>query len=338
MKKLYPLLAFLFFFGPAMAQQKPQYSQYLFNNYLLNPALSGIESYTDLRMGTRRQWVGVEGAPVTYYLSAHSSLGGSDRTTPTGVESKSFVPKIPVSNRPKAKYHKSRAHHGFGVIAQRDVTGPLSNSSGSLTYAYHHPLTRRINMSVGISSGIVQSRLDGNAIHLRNENDPSLLHGRLSRTNFDLGLGGWLYSDNFYVGISTAQLLTEKISQDESLVSAQQELQPHFFGTAGYRFRVRYDLTLEPSVMVKLASPSPLSVDVNMKATYANRIWAGVSYRHNDAVTALVGMNINYLLDMGYAYDLTTSELNNSSAGSHELILGIKLQNKGRLLCPQWLW
>ena len=338
MKKLASLITFLVLLTPAMAQQKPQHSQYLFNNFLLNPALSGIESYTDIRMGTRRQWVGIDGAPVTYYLSAHTSLGMSDRNAPVGHTPKGFIPKIPVGNRRVTKYHKSRPHHGFGAVAMRDQTGPLSNTSLNVTYAYHHPLTRKINMSVGISSGLVQSRLDGNAIYLRDENDPSLKQGRLSKTNFDLGLGTWIYADNFYVGVSTAQLLTEKISNDESLVSAQQELQPHFFGTAGYRLRLRYDLTLEPSVMLKLASPSPLAVDLNVKATYANRLWAGVSYRRGDAVTALAGININYILDMGYSYDLTTSSLNNASAGSHEIILGIKVQNRGRLLCPQWLW
>ncbi|MFC6998774.1 PorP/SprF family type IX secretion system membrane protein [Rufibacter roseus] len=338
MKKLAHLVAFLVLLTPAMAQQKPQYSQYLFNNYLLNPALSGIENYTDVRMGTRRQWVGIEGAPVTYYVSGHTSLGMSDRNRPLGQTGKGFIPKTPVIGNRNTKFHKSRPHHGFGAMAQVDRTGPLSNTSLNATYAYHHPLSKRINMSVGVSSGLVQTRLDGNAIHLRNEGDPALQHGRLSQTNFDLGLGTWIYSDNFYVGFSAAQLLTEKMAKNENSAIAKQGLQPHYFATSGVRLRVRYDLSLEPSVMVKVAAPSPVSVDLNLKATYANRIWAGISYRHKDAVAALAGINLNYILDMGYSYDLTTSELSTASAGSHELILGIKLQNKGRLLCPQWLW
>ncbi|WP_192820207.1 type IX secretion system membrane protein PorP/SprF [Rufibacter sp. LB8] len=339
MKKLALFAALLLGMFQATAQQKPQYSQYLFNNYLLNPALSGIESYTDVRMGTRRQWVGIDGAPVTYYLSAHTSLGTSDRNAPTGQQTgKGFIPKMPVANSRKNKYHKSRPHHGFGAMAQVDRTGPLSNSSLTATYAYHHPLTRRINMSVGIASGLVQSKLDGNAIRMGRENDPAMQHGQLTKTKFDLGLGTWIYSDNFYVGFSAAQLLTDKIKKDEGLDAAQHELQPHFFGTAGYRLRIRYDLSLEPSVMVKLANPSPAAVDFNLKTTYANRIWAGVSYRHQDAVAVMTGMNVNHILDIGYSYDLTTSELSNASAGSHELIVGIKLHNKGRLLCPQWLW
>ncbi|MGV3539149.1 MAG: type IX secretion system membrane protein PorP/SprF [Rufibacter sp.] len=338
MKKLASLLFLLVLAAPVFAQQKPQYSQYIFNNYLLNPALSGIESYTDVRLGTRRQWVGIDGAPVTYYLSGHTSLGMSDRSSNAPKAGKGFIPKMPVSNHRANKYHKSRPHHGFGAMAQVDKTGPLSNKSLNLTYAYHHPITKRINMSVGIAGGLVQSSLNGNAIQMAQENDPTLQQGMLTKTKFDLGLGTWIYSDIFYVGFSAAQLLTDKISKNEGIQAAQQELQPHFFGTAGYRLRLRYDFSLEPSVMVKVASPSPISVDVNMKATYANRIWAGVSYRHKDAMAAIAGMNVNHIIDVGYSYDLTTSELSNASAGSHELILGIKLQNKGRLLCPQWLW
>ncbi|WP_205499888.1 PorP/SprF family type IX secretion system membrane protein [Rufibacter psychrotolerans] len=339
MKKLATIVFLFALWAPAMAQQKAQYSQYLFNNFLLNPALSGIESYTDVRFGTRRQWVGIEGAPVSYYVSGHSSFGTSDRNSPNGPGTgKGFIPRMPSKNPRATRYHKARAHHGFGAMAQVDKTGPLSTTNASLTYAYHHPITRRVNMSVGLLGGVVQTRLDANAIRLNHQQDPTLRPGTMSRTNFDLGLGTWVYSDYFYVGVSAAQLLTTRISQSEGPLEAEQKLQPHFFMTAGYRFRVRYDLSFEPSVMLKLASPSPLAVDVNAKMTYANRFWAGVSYRHGDAVAALAGVNVNHVLDFGYSYDLTTSGLNSASAGSHELVVGIKLRNKARVLCPEWLW
>ncbi|QHL89201.1 type IX secretion system membrane protein PorP/SprF [Nibribacter ruber] len=337
MKKLAPLFFLLLVAAPGFAQQKPQYSQYLFNNYLLNPALSGIESYTDIRMGTRRQWVGIEGAPVTYYISGHTSLGTSDRQSSVAAP-KGFIPRMAAGNNRTTKYHKSRPHHGFGAMAQSDKTGPLSTSNLTATYAYHHPLTRRVNMSVGISGGVQQTRLDGNALRLNHSNDPTLQPGQMARTKFDLGLGTWIYSDFFYVGASAAQLVSKKAANSEGLQGAQQELQPHFFLTSGYRLKIRYDLSLEPSIMVKYAQPSPVSVDFNLKTTYMSRIWAGVSYRHNDAVAALAGMNVNHLLDIGYSYDLTTSELSTATAGSHELIVGIKLLNKNKVICPQWLW
>lgn len=333
MKKLAQIIAFFLLVTPAMAQQRPQYSQYIFNNFLLNPALSGIESYTDLRMGMRKQWVGIEGAPTTYYISGHTSFGMSDHNAP---QSK-FSKQMKVSSRSTTKYHKSRPHHGFGAMAQADQTGPLKTSNVALTYAYHHPLTRRVNMSVGMSAGALQNRLDPNMLHLVNENDPSLQLGRMANTKFDMAVGTWIYSDFFYVGASATQIFPDKKTVNNDGY-ATFDMQPHFFLTGGYRIRVRYDLTVEPSVMIKMAQPSPIAVDMNFKATYADRFWAGVSYRHKDAVAALAGLNVNYLLDVGYSYDLTTSALNNVSSGSHEIILGFKLRNKTRMLCPQWLW
>src|SRR5687767_3375275 len=69
------------------AQQKPYYTQYILNNYILNPAISGIENYTDLKLSYRNQWTGIDGSPVTTYLSVHSPIGKKDyRTTATSFE------------------------------------------------------------------------------------------------------------------------------------------------------------------------------------------------------------------------------------------------------------
>src|SRR3954471_12637357 len=68
----------------AQAQQKPHYTQYILNQYILNPALTGIENYTDIKVSHRQQWAGIDGAPVTTYLTAHTPLGKKDyKTTPT---------------------------------------------------------------------------------------------------------------------------------------------------------------------------------------------------------------------------------------------------------------
>src|SRR5689334_25206376 len=80
-----PLICFLAIFS--QAQQRPHYTQYILNNYILNPALSGIENYTDLKMSARDQWVGLNGAPKTYYLSVHGPIGKNDyRTSATSFE------------------------------------------------------------------------------------------------------------------------------------------------------------------------------------------------------------------------------------------------------------
>ena len=110
-------------YGAAKAQQLPQYSQYVLNNYLTNPAVGGIESYTDLRMGYRRQWSGLDGAPESFYASVHGSIGNPDRSN---------SPKARKSNRygfsSRSSHRKAIAHHGVGAVAQTDKAGLLQTT------------------------------------------------------------------------------------------------------------------------------------------------------------------------------------------------------------------
>jgi hypothetical protein len=89
--------------------------------------------------------------------------------------------------------------------------------------------------------------------------------------------------------------------------------------------------------MVKLASPSPLSVDMTLRGVYADRVWAGATYRHNDALAAMAGINISYILSASYSYDFNTSNLAISNTGTHEVVLGLRLFNTGKAICPRWM-
>ena len=168
--------------------------------------------------------------------------------------------------------------------------------------------------------------------------DPALYSDRLNVTKLDLGIGTWIYSDQFFVGISAMQLLanTESASQQSGL-QRPGFAQPHLYVTGGYRIDVSRDLTLVPSFMLK-SSPTAQAADASLKAIIAERIWGGISYRHKDAVSLMTGVNISPLLEVGYSYDAVTSELRHASAGSHEIVLGLKLQNRGKAICPQWMW
>ncbi|MCX2740667.1 PorP/SprF family type IX secretion system membrane protein [Pontibacter anaerobius] len=302
----------------AMGQQRPQYSQYMLNNYLLNPAISGIEDYADIRLSHRRQWVGIDGAPSTYYLSAHTPLN-----------------KGAASN----KYHRALAHHGVGAILHTDKTGPLRRTGLSVSYAYHLPLTTSINLSGGVSTGLIRNSINSADLDFSNENDPLLGGGDINNTVLDLNLGLWLYSRNFSIGVAGAQLLEDAGSfKADTRGEAGLDLQRHYFITASYRLEPTESIDVIPSVMVKLADPSPASIDASLRVMYAERFWLGGAYRHEDAIVAMVGVYISPLLDLSYSYDFTTSDLNRVSAGTHEVVLGFKLLNDNRIICPQWVW
>ncbi|GAB3824566.1 PorP/SprF family type IX secretion system membrane protein [Pontibacter rugosus] len=317
-KSLILILALVTFSWQAIAQQRPQYSQYMLNNFLLNPAIAGIEDYADIRVSHRRQWVGLDGAPSTYYVSAHTPLN-----------------KGAGSNA----YHRALAHHGLGASFHTDKTGPLRRSGVTMSYAYHLPVTNSINVSAGAAAGVIRSSVNSADLRLGNESDPLAGGGNINNTVLDLNLGLWVYSRNFSVGIAGAQLLEDAGSFGaNTFEDATLGLQRHYFITGSYRLEPTENLDIIPSVMVKLASPSPASFDANVRVMYAERFWVGGSYRHKDAVAAMVGVYISPLLDFSYSYDFTTSDLNNVSAGTHEVVLGFKLLNNNRIVCPQWVW
>ncbi len=302
----------------AFSQQRPQYSQYMLNNFILNPAITGIEDYADIRVSNRRQWVGLDGAPVTYYLTAHTPLNKGFGST---------------------KYHRALAHHGIGAVFHTDKTGPLRRTGVSFAYAYHLPITNSINVSGGASVGIINNRINSNDLEFGNNNDPLVGGGNLNNNVVDLNLGLWIYSRNFSIGVAGAQLLEDvgsfSAAEEER---AAMELQRHYFATASYRFEPTSKIDVIPSVMLKLADPSPNSIDVSLRTLYDERFWVGAAYRHNDAVVGMVGVYVSPLLDVSYSYDATTSNLNQVSAGTHEIVVGFKLLNNRRILCPQWIW
>ncbi|NEM98051.1 PorP/SprF family type IX secretion system membrane protein [Pontibacter burrus] len=319
--------------GTTLAQQRPQYTQYALNNFLTNPAVGGIESYADLRTSYRGQWAGIEGAPETYYFTIHGSIGNpaSGRTSPK-------ARKTTRSGFSSANsYKKSVPHHGVGAVVQVDKAGLLRTSTINGTYSYHQPITRYLTLASGLSGGFTQYNVDVDRAQVLDPSDPYLVGGNLTASKIDVGVGLWLYSPDFYVGLSGMQLLKSKqeiVSTDEPSMM----LQPHFYATAGFRFQTTNDLAVIPSVMVKMTDSATPAVDLNVRALYAQYVWGGMSYRHNDAWAVMAGVNLSYLFDVGYSYEIATSSMSRVTAGSHEVVVGIKLNNAARVLCPQWVW
>ena len=312
----------------ASAQQRPQYSQYMMNNYLLNPAVTGVEDFLDFKAGMRRQWVGLEGAPITYYASAHAAIGKTGTIhTPFSLSQPKGGKRAPSRERAQSsRFNKVTPHHGVGAMVELDKLGPLSTKGVHVSYAYHQPLAQNIRVSLGLSAGWRQFSLDADEFHTLNPNDPAVLTGQVNNSNFDLGAGLWLYSPVFYLGASSSQLLGNQLDFSGT-GSGEGKLQPHFFGTAGVRLNVSNDFAFVPSVLVKVADPAPASFDINLKGVYAETVWAGLSWREDDAVSVMIGGNVTPRISAGYSYDFTTSTLNKVSSGSHEVVLGLRMGN-----------
>jgi type IX secretion system PorP/SprF family membrane protein len=333
------ILAAISLQGPLHAQQRPHYTQYVLNQYILNPALSGIENYTDVRLSHRRQWVGIQDAPVTTYLTLQTPIGKKDlRTTSTSFSGPSVNPR---GRQYWVDYLAAEPHHGVGLQILNDRAGPLSRFSAMATYAYHIGLSARTNLAAGFGAGIERVALDGSRLVFGTTTiDPALASSAvINRFKPDMSVGLYLYSASFFAGVSVQQFVPENISfANNTIAPVKGRLVPHVFATAGFRFLLGEDFNMVPSVMVKSVSTLPPSVEANLKLQYRDLLWVGGSYRHEDGFAGLLGVNISSSLNIGYAFDYTTSPLNAFTRGTHEVLVGFLIGSRFEEKCPRNVW
>ncbi len=315
----------------AMGQQKPQYNQYVINNYLLNPAIAGIEEYVDVRIGARQQFTGVDGAPSTQYVSAHMPLG----YTSYGHNDRNVQQAPSFSSLRNNPMIKPKPHHGIGLMVVHDEIGAFSRTEASFAYAYHLLLSKEIKLAAGASAGIIQESVSASKLEFFDPADPTDVDWNAVKPNLNMGL--WLYSSNFYVGVSGAQLFANDVHFDDTIDDRNHQSR-HYFVTGAYKFELTDRLSLIPSVMAMWVQPLPGSIDFNLRGVYDNRFWVGGSYRENGSFAALAGVNLSSTFDVGYSYDTGMSGQNGVNSGSHEVVVGIRLLNKRKVFCPSNLW
>lgn len=336
------LVTFLLLNSFVYAQQKPHYTQYILNNYILNPALSGIENYCDIKLSHRNQWVGLQDAPVTTYLTIQGPIGKKDyktnATTQFGMQGNN-----PRGSEYWDNYEASPSHHGIGLQIINDDIGPFNNFTAMGTYAYHMAIGKKTNLSAGVGLGVSKLQIDPSKVNFGTlqPNDPSVFRNDLDITSkFDANAGLWLYSDKYFVGISVNQLVSRTIDFSWNLQGVNKgKLVPHIFATAGYRLLLTEDINLTPSVMVKSVGSIPLQIDVNAKAQYQDKFWIGASYRDKYGFSGMAGLGILSRFNLSYSYDYSTTQLNTVSRGTHEIILGFALGNTySDDTCPRNVW
>jgi type IX secretion system PorP/SprF family membrane protein len=310
------------------AQQLPQYSQYMRNQYMVNPAAAGLYNFLDVTLSGRWQWLGFKNSPMTTYLAA---------TTPIGHKPAKFNPSLRISD---ASFNVSsggvarnpeittgKLKHAIGGQMVADQYGAFRKMHFAGTYAIHVPVFRGYNLSFGMKAGLANNAFLRDRVSLLNPNDQTFTDYTATGNNLyflDLGAGVYLYSQRLFVGISTDQITRDfvKFGDGQSLEFDQHM---HFFGIAGYKINIAEELTITPAVLAKFMRPAPVSVELTMKLEYKEWIWGGISFRNADALIAMFGMNINHNLKFGYSYDLGISGLRSYNAGGHELILGLML-------------
>ncbi len=302
MKKIYLLISALILVGTLQAQQLPLYSQYMMNRFLINPAITGNVDFIPLRLTARQQWVGIDNAPSTQAISAHTLLGNKKM--------------------------------GVGGYMFADRFGPETKIGIQANYAYILELNSiNSKLSFGLAFKAFQYKLDYTMMTAIDDDDPSL--NNTAETAFvpDADFGVYLQGERYYAGISATQLIELPITISGQDIEKNSMIR-HYYILGGYKFQVSDKFEIEPSTLLKGTEKTPFQADINVKGIYQQNYWLGVSYRTSNSIIAMIGLKYQGFV-FGYAFDYATSDIQNFQSGTHEIILGYNFgegKNKGSSL------
>ena len=288
-----------------LAQQDPHFTQYIYNTQSINPAYVGSKGFSVINLLVRSQWVGVEGAPQTQSFSYDSPIGN------TGI--------------------------GLGVNVMNDKIGPATETFFDVSGSYTIRLNEMTRLSLGMKLGGNVFNVDWNKVKLRDQDDPNTQEN-ISKFLPTLGAGVFLYQQNWYIGASVPNFIQSDYydpQEDDSSKRVAEE-KMHMFFIAGYVFHLSENVQFKPATLAKVVSGAPLSLDVSANFLINRKITAGLSWRLDDSVSALLGFEVTDNFHIGYAYDLTTTNFSSYNSGTHELMLRYEAFKERTMKSPRF--
>jgi type IX secretion system PorP/SprF family membrane protein len=288
MKKIIIILLIVLFTISVKAQQDPQYTQYMYNMSVLNPAYAGSYNSLSINILGRSQWVGVPGAPKTLALAISSPVGKSV---------------------------------GLGLSVTADEIGPIKEQNIYGDFSYTLKIGEKTNLALGLKAGVTFLNINLNDLMTVNENDPAFLNQNPNKSQPNFGVGAFYYTDKFYAGLSIPHLLqTTHFKQTDNKGARETDIS-HFFLTSGYVFNISKDIKLKPSILAKVAQGVPASIDFSGNVLVFDKLEFGVSYRLDESISALINIRASRSLRVGYAYDHTLTNVGEFNSGSHEVFM-----------------
>lgn len=300
MKKIPLFILFLFYITSASAQQDPEYTHYMYNMSVVNPAYAtGVPAMLNLGGLYRTQWVGAVGAPKTFTFFGHTAI----------------TDKVEV---------------GISLVSDDIGDGAKKENNFYADFAYVLNLGGKNKLSLGLKAGFTSLQTNFNGFKFSDTQTDLAFAENINVTRPNIGVGAYYFRDNFYVGLSAPNLLNSKHIEEKSGINAYGSENIHTFLTAGYVFQINDMVKLKPAFMSKFVPGTPISVDLTANVLYNNKFELGAAYRVNDAVSALMNINVTPSLRVGYAYDHTLSNMGQFNSGTHEIMLLFNLDLLGK--------
>lgn len=293
-KKVFPILVLgAWPVAVLQAQQNAQFTQYMFNGIVINPAYAGTDEALKITLINRSQWVSFDGAPVTQGIYAHNLL--------------------------------QKQRMGLGLSFVNDKIGVHRNQNLRAMMAYHLPVSREATLSFGMQAGLAMTRSNYASLNTGNATmDPQLAGLGVSKSSLAMGMGIYFHSKKFHLGLSIPDLIPQTASINDTL--SIQWKRTNYFLFSKYSIVINEGLRLEPGMLLKYYPGMPLSFDLNACVVIKEALTLGLAYRKAESIGLLLRAQLTPQLQFGYSYDHVTGEVVNASRGTHELSVGYRFR------------
>jgi len=293
MKKSIILIIFLAVAGIAKAQTGTPLAQYAGNQLIFNPGFAGAYDLFSANLSIRKAWMGIPHSPSLINFNVH------------------------------APFRSQR--NAVGFIYQREVWGPQFVHMTNVTYAHKIFLGRATFLSLGVQAGLFNSVTDWDMVDfVMHPTDPLYGEGRQVSNRFDMNLGAYLQSEDFYLGVSVRHLTMPRFDLVDVVVNGREtwysQVNRQFFLMGGYNFSLSRELDLRPHFFVRYKQNVPVSGSIGANLVYDNRFFIGSNFMTGQRAVSLVFMaELIQGLRIGYSFDMNFGVIGPFQRGSHEV-------------------
>lgn len=282
-----------------IAQQVPFYNHNIINPYIFNPAMAGASGDVNAFLVRNQRFNSFVGPSINNYLTIDGSF-------------------------------KSEGNSGFGLQVSHQSHGIQQQFASAITYSYKAQFNKASDLRFGLNAGLLDNRIDLNAINVQQTDDPYLLSMRPNVTSFDMSAGLSFRWKAMRIGFAVPQLIGNKVTYDKKeSARGYYRLARHLMLTAEYDIPLGGELILKPYGLVRYVPGAPLQYDVTAHLDHGKIGWISVGYKSDYSIQGNIGFRIMEQFKIGYSYEYLIGSMKNYSTGAHnELMIGFVFRPK----------
>lgn len=276
-------------------QQLYKTNQFNVNMLTYNPAYAGSNEDVDINLSVRQQWVGIDDAPRTQFVSASGFL-----------------------------YHNL----GVGINLYNDITGPTRRTGLGATLAKHFQLTSdgKTWFSFGLTGELFEYYINPEKLETSSPDDPAISEDITHELTPDANFGFYVYSRKYFAGFSVLHLFESEMDIFNEAHTGNNNIVRTFLLMGGYNYSFNDYFSAEPSFLYKKNIGAPYELNAQVRGFYDDKYWLGVGYCTSNDINFMIGVK-SYIYEIGYSYELPFGVTKGYTSGSHELYLRMFIYN-----------